>query len=38
MAAAGRLERQVPQLTNGQVIVGMARMVAMLRDDETRRT
>jgi hypothetical protein len=35
VAAAGRLERQVPQLTNGQVIVGMARMVAMLRDDET---
>jgi hypothetical protein len=35
MAAAGRLERQVPRLTNGQVIVGMARMVAMLRDDET---
>ncbi len=34
-AAAHRLERQVPWLTNGQVIVGMARMVAMLRDDET---
>ncbi len=36
MAAAGRLERQVPRLTDGQVVVGMARMVAMLRDDETR--
>jgi hypothetical protein len=35
MAAAHRLERQVPRLTDGQVIVGMARMVAMLRDDET---
>lgn len=35
MAAARRLERQVPRLTDGQVIVGMARMVAMLRDDET---
>jgi hypothetical protein len=35
MAAAGRLERQVPRLSNGQVIVGMARMVAMLGDDET---
>jgi hypothetical protein len=35
LAAALRLQRQVPQLTNGQVIVGMARMVAMLRDDET---
>ncbi len=35
MAAARRLERQVPRLTDGQVVVGMARMVAMLRDDET---
>jgi hypothetical protein len=35
MAAAGRLERQVPGLTDGQVIVGMERMVAMLHDDET---
>ena len=35
MAAAGRLERRVPRLTGGQVIVGMARMVAMLGDDET---
>jgi hypothetical protein len=33
--AATRLEAQVPRLTDGQVIVGMARMVAMLRDDET---
>jgi hypothetical protein len=35
MAAARRLQRQVPGLTDGQVIVGMARMVAMLGDDET---
>jgi hypothetical protein len=35
MAAAHRLEQQVPQLSDGQVIVGMARMVAMLHDDET---
>jgi hypothetical protein len=34
-AAANRLEAEVPRLTNGQVIVGMARMVAMLHDDET---
>jgi len=33
--AARRLQRQVPRLTDGQVIVGMARMVAMLHDDET---
>src|SRR5262249_4463857 len=35
VAAAHRLEQQVPRLTDGQVIVGMARMVAMLHDDET---
>ncbi len=35
MAAARRLERRVPRLTDGQVIVGMAWMVAMLGDDET---
>lgn len=35
MAAAHRLEQQVPRLSDGQVIVGMARMVAMLHDDET---
>jgi len=35
MAAADRLEQQVPRLSDGQVIVGMARMVAMLHDDET---
>jgi len=35
MAAAGRLERQVPRLTDGQVIVRLARMVARLRGDET---
>jgi hypothetical protein len=35
IAAARRLERQVPRLSDGQVIVAMARMVAMLRDDET---
>jgi hypothetical protein len=34
-AAAARLEAEVPRLTDGQVIVGMARMVAMLHDDET---
>jgi hypothetical protein len=34
-AAAARLEAAVPRLTDGQVIVGMARMVAMLHDDET---
>jgi hypothetical protein len=34
-AAAARLEAQVPRLTNGQIIVGMARLVAMLHDDET---
>jgi hypothetical protein len=34
-AAAARLELEVPRLTDGQVIVGMARMVAMLHDDET---
>lgn len=35
MAAARRLQRQVPRLTDGEVIVGMARRVAMLHDDET---
>jgi hypothetical protein len=34
-AAAARLEARVPRLTDGQVIVGLARMVAMLHDDET---
>jgi hypothetical protein len=34
-AAASRLEAEVPRRTDGQVIVGMARMVAMLHDDET---
>jgi hypothetical protein len=34
-AAATRLEAQVPGLTNGQVIVRLAQMVAMLNDDET---
>ncbi|GEM_PF-3110825 len=34
-AAAARLEAAVPHLTDGQIIVGMARMVAMLHDDET---
>jgi hypothetical protein len=33
--AAARLEAAVPHLTDGQIIVGMARMVAMLHDDET---
>jgi hypothetical protein len=35
-ASAARLEAEVPRLTDGQVIVGMARMVAMLQDGETR--
>ena len=34
-AAAARLEAAVPRLTDGQLIVGMARMAAMLHDDET---
>jgi hypothetical protein len=34
-AAATRLEAQVPGLTNGQVVVRLAQMVAMLHDDET---
>ena len=37
-AAAFRLESEVPRLSNGQVIVGMARIVAMLHDDETQLT
>jgi hypothetical protein len=35
-AAAKALEAQVPRLTNGQILVGMARMIAMVHDDETR--
>jgi hypothetical protein len=34
-SAATRLAAQVPRLTNGQLIAGMARLVAMLHDDET---
>jgi hypothetical protein len=34
-ATAARLEAEVPRLTDGQVVVGMARLVAMLHDDET---
>jgi hypothetical protein len=34
-SAAARLSAAVPHLTNGQVIAGMARLVAMLHDDET---
>jgi hypothetical protein len=34
-SAATRLAAGVPRLTNGQVIAGMARLVAMLHDDET---
>jgi hypothetical protein len=34
-AAAKRLEAQVPALSNGRVLVGLARMVASLGDDET---
>lgn len=35
-AAATRLEAEVPRLTDSEVIVGLARMIAMLHDDETR--
>ena len=35
MTAAARLEAQVPRLSGGQIIAGMARIVALLRDDET---
>jgi len=34
-SAAARLEAQVPHLSNGQVILGIRRVVALLRDDET---
>lgn len=34
-AAAARLEANVPRLTNGQIITGLARIVALLHDDET---
>jgi hypothetical protein len=34
-AAAARLEAAVPQLTGGQIVAGMAQLVAMLHDDET---
>lgn len=34
-AAATRLEAQVPRLTDGQVTLGVMRLVALLRDDET---
>jgi hypothetical protein len=34
-SATSRLEAAVPQLTDGQLLVGLARMVAMLHDDET---
>jgi len=34
-AAADRLKADVPHLTNGQIITGMARIVAHLHDDET---
>jgi hypothetical protein len=34
-SAASRLEAAAPQLTDGQLLVGLARMVAMLHDDET---
>jgi hypothetical protein len=33
--AAARLEANVPQLTSGEIITGMARIVAQLHDDET---
>jgi hypothetical protein len=34
-ATAAHLEAEVPQLTDGQVIAGMLRLIALLRDDET---
>ena len=34
-ATAARLEAQVPRLTDGQVIAGVLRLIALLRDDET---
>jgi hypothetical protein len=34
-AAAARLEAAVPRLTGGQIVAGMARLIAMLHDDET---
>jgi hypothetical protein len=34
-SAAARLETEVPQLTDGQLLVRLARMVALLHDDET---
>jgi hypothetical protein len=34
-AAATRLEAQVPRLSDGQVILGVMRLVALLHDDET---
>jgi hypothetical protein len=34
-ATAARLEAQVPRLTDGQVIGGVLRLIALLRDDET---
>lgn len=34
-AAAARLAAQVPRLSNGQVLAGLARLVALLHDDET---
>lgn len=34
-AAAARLEAAVPRLTDGQIVTGLAQMVAMLHDDET---
>lgn len=34
-AAASRLDARVPSLSNGQVLVGLAQLVARLHDDET---
>jgi hypothetical protein len=34
-AAAAKLEAQVPRLTDGQLAVGLAQLVAMLHDDQT---
>jgi len=34
-ATAAHLEAEVPRLTDGQVTVGMLRLIALLRDDET---
>ena len=34
-STASRLEAEAPRLTDGQLLVGLARMVTMVHDDET---